>query len=151
MADHMHTQIRDAIIALVTGLASTGSNVFKESVYDLPEDVDLPAWGVFAVSEESEVHAAGDPPILMRLLDVALEGVAQGTEQNLPDTLSQMAKEAEPVMSADLTLGGLVITLELTSTEYFYRGQETTKPVGAIRLTYTIEYRTTATDPTTSV
>lgn len=147
---HMHKQIRDALVARCTGLATTGSNVFPQHVYAVPAGVNLPAVGVFALEEEISLSAMGNPTKHERLLSVALEGVAEGTDKGPSDTLAQMALELEVAISSDLTLGGLVRTMELEKIEYTYSG-EGQKPSGAIRLTYAVEYRTTTTDPETSV
>ena len=49
---HVRQQIRSAIITQVTGLTTTGINVFEHRVYPLAED-DLPAIVVSTTSEGS--------------------------------------------------------------------------------------------------
>lgn len=147
---HMHKNIRDAIETAVTGLTTTGSNIFPQSVYPIAQGI-LPSLAIFALEEEIDLDAMGNTPIQMRTLEVAIEGLAQGAAKGPSDTLAQIAAEVEAAMAADLTLGGLVTTLGLTEINYFYGDEETAKPTGAIRLTYAVEYRTTTLDPTTSV
>ena len=39
MADHVRQRIREQVATTVTGLATTGSNVFQSRVYSLSDDV----------------------------------------------------------------------------------------------------------------
>ncbi len=59
MADHVRQQIRERIATTITGLSTTGSNVFQSRVY--PLDVDsLPALLVYTISESSDVDVMGN-------------------------------------------------------------------------------------------
>ena len=50
---HARQQIRDAVVAAVTGLATTGASVHKTRMFKF-EDDDLPALGVYTLSEDIE-------------------------------------------------------------------------------------------------
>ena len=52
MANHVRQQIRERIGTTLTGLTTTGSNVFESRVYPL-EDSKLPALIIYTKSEES--------------------------------------------------------------------------------------------------
>ena len=52
MANHLRQQIRERIGTTLTGLSTTGSNVFQSRVYPL-EDTNLPALVIYTKSEES--------------------------------------------------------------------------------------------------
>ena len=58
MADHVRKQIRDAIVTLVTGLTTTGSNVFAGRTYAL-QDSELPALRVYTGDEDLTIAALG--------------------------------------------------------------------------------------------
>ena len=63
MANHLRRQIREEVaVNLLTGLSTTGSNVFQSHVYPL-ENADLPALCVYTQEEEEEVDAMGNPRI----------------------------------------------------------------------------------------
>lgn len=150
MADHIHKQIRDRFAVTLGSLATTGTNVFPQHVYAVPEDRDLPALALFMLEEEIELSSIGNTPIYERRAEFAVEGMAQSVDKAPSDTLAQIAKEVEIAMAGDPTLNGLVRNLELEKVEYFYTS-EGAQPAGSIRLTYGFEYRTSASDPTVSV
>ena len=54
MANHLRRQIRERVATMLTGLSSTGSNVFQSHVYPL-ETADFPALCVYTQEEEIEV------------------------------------------------------------------------------------------------
>ena len=58
MANHLRQQIREQIGTTLTGLTTTGSNVFQSRVYQL-EDSNLPALLIYTKSEESEPVVIG--------------------------------------------------------------------------------------------
>jgi hypothetical protein len=58
MADHVRQQIRERIATTITGLTTTGSNVYQSRVYPL-DSVSLPALLVYTLSEGSEVDTMG--------------------------------------------------------------------------------------------
>lgn len=147
---HMHKQIRDRLVTVLTGLSTTVSNVFPQHVYAIPDGANLPALAIFALEEEIEVSSMGNTPIYERRLELAVEGLAQSLAKGPSDTLATIAEEVEIAMAADPTLNDLVRNVELEKVEYFYTN-EGSKPGGSIRLTFGIEYRTSASDPTVSV
>jgi len=53
MANHIRQQIREKFGTLLTGLTTTGSNVYQSRVYPL-ENANLPALIIYTKSEESE-------------------------------------------------------------------------------------------------
>lgn len=58
MADHIDQQIREAAASLLTGLTTTGSNVFLSRVYPL-QDVELPALRIYVDSSELQAATLG--------------------------------------------------------------------------------------------
>ena len=51
---HIRQQIRDRIIADVTGLATTGANVYDSKLYNILQG-ELPALAVYTQNETSEI------------------------------------------------------------------------------------------------
>ena len=106
MADHVRKQIRDAAVATLTGLATTGARVYASRVYPL-QDADLPALRVDIGVEE----VSSDSFIQNRTLDRRLQLLVQGCVKQTStynDTLDQVIKEVEVALStlAAQTMGG---------------------------------------------
>lgn len=143
MADHIRQQIREAVVAAVTGLTTTAGRVHDSRVYKLET---LPALAVYALSEPVEYDTQERPRGQTRELELVVEGFAKATA-SLEDTLDTIAKEVEAALTADVTRGGLAKDTLLASTEIALEGGAD-KPHGVVRLTWLIEYRTRENDAT---
>lgn len=145
MADHLHRQIREAMESKLTGLATTGTNVFANRLAALPE-AKLPALRLFADREGAEALTVHRPTALQRTLEVVVECCAKAAG-NLDDTLDLINKEVEVALSGGITVGGR--TLDLT-----YLGMELDlepgdKPVGVKRLRFSIPFTAMSNAPDT--
>ena len=134
---HVRQQIREYFGTTLTGLATTGSNVTESRVYPLET---LPALVIYTKSESSEPMVIGTNRVLMRELEVAVEGYAKATT-NFDDTIDTISKEVEEAIAADVTLGGLAKDSYISSTEIEFNG-EGEKPLGYVALTFTTIYHT---------
>ena len=141
---HARQTIREAIAALVTGLSTTGANVYQSRVY--PHDT-LPCLTLYSINEAVvETIFNGTQ---MRELSLIIEGRAKATS-NLDDTLDTIAAEVETALMTDQYLTDSVKLIELTETEIdFFDDIE--QPAGIVRLTFIVSYRTNETDPTTLI
>lgn len=145
---HVRKQIRDAVVTKVTGLATTGTNVFKDAVYPIVSG-KLP--GIVVSDSKERINRNTLAPVkLLRTLLVHIEGYATAAT-GLNDTLDTVLTEVETAMATDLTLGGLALDVELTGADKEISGGDSDKPVGYIRMTYEITYRTAIGSPETSV
>jgi len=134
---HARTQIRDAIVTQLTGLPTTGGNVFKNRVYAL-EPTALPAIVVTTDTEEIDPNATGQ---LHRSMEVTLRLLAKATD-GLDDTLDDMAAEVETAMANGFPLGAGIsqqITLVAVAVELNGEGDQ---PHGVMTLTYRVDYFT---------
>jgi hypothetical protein len=106
MAHHVRKQIRDAAVTALTGLATTGANVFASRVYQL-QDAELPALKIDTKDERTDWHAMGGAAAsLDRRVTLLVEAcVKENTTYN--DTIDQICAEVEAVLAGN-TLGGLV-------------------------------------------
>jgi len=146
MADHLRTQIKDAAIAALGGLTTTGTSVFKGKVHRLEAD-DLPALLVYMGAEESEADTAVRPRGMDRVFELIVEGHAQAiAAADLEDTLDTIAAEVETALGNN-TLAGLARDLFLISTEADTTG-DGDKPAGMITMTWRARYRTREGAPT---
>ncbi|MFZ9079456.1 MAG: hypothetical protein ACO23H_13045 [Alphaproteobacteria bacterium] len=145
---HVRKQIRDAVITAVTGLTTTGSNVFRSRIYPL-EQSKLPGLCVFTRSENVEFDTLTISRSVSRVLDVIIEGYVSATS-NYDDTLDQIAVEVEEALAADVTLGGLAKDTQVTAFEADFSG-DGEQPVAVGRFTVTVQYRTAENDVETAV
>lgn len=145
---HVRQQIRDDIVTTLTGLTTTGSNVFRSRIFPL-EDTSLPALCIYTKSEVSEYDTIGLPRSVNRVLDVAVEAYVKGVS-NYDNTLDTIAVEVEEAIAADVTLGGLAKDAQITAFEADFAG-DGEQPVAVGRFTITVEYRTVENDVETAV
>jgi hypothetical protein len=137
MANHIRQQIREEFGTTLTGLTTTGSNVFESRVYPL-ENASLPALIIYTKSETSEPIVIGTQRLMSRELSVVVEGYAKATS-NFDDTIDTISKEVEAAIAADRTLDGLAKDTYLESTEIEFNS-EGEKPLGYVSLTFLTNY-----------
>ena len=142
MANHIRQQIRERVGTTLTGLTTTGSNVFQSRVYNL-EDSKLPAIIIYTKSEDSELLEMGSTRTLQRNLSLVVEAYVKANS-NYDDTIDTIAKEVEAVMGADVTHNDLARDSFLDSTEINYKG-EGEQPIAVMTMVYNIIYLTTET------
>jgi hypothetical protein len=142
---HARELIRDAVVTACTGLATTGARVYRSRVYPLSQAL-LPALLVFVTSEEAEPETMGLPQQIIRMARVVVEGYARASA-DYDETLDDIAAEVETAIGADPTLGGRARLAQIESTEIEFAG-DGDQPVGVIRMTFRVEYRTAESNPT---
>lgn len=145
---HVRKKIRDSVVTAVTGLTTTGANVYRTRVYPLASG-KLPGLAVYTSSESSINETVTIPRTKSRTLELVVEGYVSGTT-NLDNTLDTIAVEVEEALVADVTRGGLAKDTQLISTETELIG-EGEKVAGLIRLTFEIMYSTLENDVETAV
>lgn len=147
MADHVRTQCRDAAVAALTGLVTTGSDVYKGRAKTRPlQETDLPALLVYTT--ETEASGEADQRGQRRMVEVCslvVEGHAQGTG-DVDATLDTIEKEVRAALAADPTLGGKAKDLIFSGSAKDDEA-EAEQPTWVIRMTFTIEYHTRETTP----
>ena len=98
--------IRERVATMLTGLSSTGSNVFLPHVCPLEND-DLPSLCIYTQNEEIEVGASGDPRVYHSTMILIVDGYVQ-TFSNLDDHLYQIGIEVQVAMAEDIGINNLV-------------------------------------------
>ena len=129
---HARQQIREAAATAVTGLTTTGSNVYTFRVY-AHEFAKLPSLNIMTDGEDV------DDDCLTRTVELIVEGRAKHPSA-LPNTLDTMAEEVETALGADPTLGGVVLRVLPPSTTIEV-DDESEQPVGLITMTFQVVYR----------
>ena len=146
---HVRKQIRDLAKTAVTGLTTTGSNVFADRAYPIPQD-KLPALRVFFSREAGELGqgSMGADPIMHRRATLTVVGYADGA--GLDDTLDAIAVEVEIAMNGEGDFGGRTVgSATYTGTEFAL--EEGDSRTGTVALTFEVQYRTAESDPETAL
>jgi len=144
MADHIRQQIRERIATNVTGLATTGSNVYQSRVYPMASG-NLPGLLIYSTSEDSEIDVMGSVGTLNRILNITVEGYVKSITE-FDDKIDDICKEVETAMAGDQTINGLAKNSFLSSTEIEYNG-DGDQPIGVVTLNYVVQYRTATNAP----
>jgi hypothetical protein len=148
VANHIRQQIREYFGTTLTGLSTTGSNVYESRVYPI-ENTKLPALVIYTKSETSEPIVIGTDRVMSRELSVIVEGYAKATT-NFDDTIDTISKEVEQAIAADRTLDGKAKDTYLESTEIEFNG-EGEKPLGYVSLTFLTNYYVKEKNPDVAV
>jgi hypothetical protein len=142
---HARRQIRDALIARLTGLALTGNRIYAGRVNPLT-DGELPAILVNTEGEE-QIQSAQEP--VQRQLTFSVRGVAR-TADDVEDTLDDLGEQIEVAIAAAPLLAGKSINTRLTAVAVDLAG-DGVQPHGVIVLTYLVDYFTTQAAPGTAL
>lgn len=148
MANHIRQQIREQVATTLTGLTTTGSNVFQSRVYHL-QNSNLPSLLIYTTDETSEAVTIGSTRTFERILELNIEGYAKATS-NSDDTVDTIAKEVEVALSSDVTLNGLAKDCFIESTEISYNG-EGEQPLAVIKMIFAVHYTTAEGSPDTAL
>lgn len=138
MANHLRRQIRERAATTLTGLTTTGSNVFQSRVYPM-ESAGLPGLCIYTTEETVEIQSMGGTRNVSRDLTLIVEGYATDSA-NVDDTLDQIGKEIEIAMSGDITFNDLAQDSYLSSVEITLSGDGSTG-IGKITHSYTVVYQ----------
>ena len=140
MANHLRRQIRERIVTDVTGLSTTGSNVFQSRAYPI-EESKLPCLLVFDSEESVEIRSMGAIRGISSELTINIEGYCQGSDgSSVMNTLAAIQKEVQIAMQADIDINSLARDSYLTSADASVNA-EATKPTGSVRLSYLVIYQ----------
>jgi|TARA_R100000479_G_C6363128_1_gene193843 hypothetical protein len=148
MANHIRQQIRERAGTVLTGLTTTGSNVFETRIYPL-ENTNLPALVIYTKNETSEPIVISTNRLMSRELELIVEVYVKQTS-NFDDQVDKICKEVEVAISADTTLNGLAKDCFLQSTEIEYN-TEGEQPLSYAVLTFLTNYYVQETAPDVAV
>lgn len=145
---HVRQQIREYVEGQLTGLTTTGSNVFASRVYPMVAS-KLPGLLVYTSSETSSETAFSKARHQTRVLSLVVEGFVKA-KSNYDDDLDTISEEVEAALLDDPLFGGLSVNVELQSTDVDLSG-DADQPVGTVRLTFAVTYRTETGQPDTAI
>ena len=135
---HVRTQIRDAFVARLAGLATTGAAVFGQRTR--PVNAVPPFLKVWIGDDNGEVLNATDDLVEQRSADIVIEAYAKDGG-DMEDILDQIALEVQTQIATtpDRTFGGRVKILGAARIEPDV-DDSLEKPCGLNRITYPITY-----------
>ena len=144
---HIRTSIRDNIKTTLTGLSTTGSNIFASRLYPLNTQ-KLP--GIILCTEtESTTDLSMRPPrTQMRTMSVTAEIYVRGVS-DYDDTIDTISAEIEAALYSDLTRGGFARDTRVTgfSAQFSNDGDQ---PVAYAGVTIQVDYVTIEGSPESS-
>ena len=142
---HARTQIRDAFVTRLSGLATTGTAVFGQRTR--PVTAVPPFLKVWLGDDSGELLNATDDQIEQRIADLVIEAYAKDNG-DMEDILDQIALEVQQQIAttADRSFGGLVKMIDAPRIEPDV-DDTLEKPCGVNRITYPITYFIAGTDP----
>lgn len=170
---HVRTQIRNKVAELLTGLQTTGNNVFPSRVHPMTAET-MPGLCVYVKSEKATTN---EDNLLIKTCDLIIDAYVKGS--SFDEALDTIHAEVEYALyqdessetvtssgwnqdddSYDLVdtigdtekryLGGLALELNYVGADSGYVG-DAAVPHGVLRITYTVTYATTKTDATTVI
>lgn len=153
---HVRQQIREQVAAYLTGLATTGSNVFQSRPRNRPTlPSQTPALHVYTEGEDDAAATLGGPiGQLDRILRVRVALLAV-QDVDFDDLVDTMLAEVETKLNSSttvFTVNGLAkggIRLDSIDDPEFEGGAE--EVVARVVMNWVASYRTTANDPTTAI
>jgi len=138
---HARTAIRNAVVAALTGLTTTGANVFVDEPHDLDAS-SLPCLRIDDVDEPAAYASGTTPRQQLRSYELSVKCQVQssGAGHDLRDTA---AAEVEDALAAQAAggLGGLVSEIEYQGTE-FSKDRSGSQPIYEATLSYVFGYYT---------
>ena len=145
---HIRQQIREQVGTTLTGLTTTGSNVFESRVYPL-SDASLPALIIYSKAETSSISTMGTGLGIDRTMTLTIEAYVKAN-LTFDDTIDTICAEVEVAMGTDPSLNGKVRFSYLESTDIDYDG-DGENPIGYATMNYVVEYRTAQNAPSTGI
>ena len=146
---HVRTQIRDAFVSRLTGLATTGAAVFAQRTRTNTDA--LPYLKVWIGDDSGELLNATDDLIEQRTADLVIEAYAKDSG-DMEDILDQIALEVQQQVATitDRSFGGLIKLLGAPRIEPDV-DDTLEKPCGVNRITYPITYFIAGSNPAASL
>ena len=139
---HVRQSIRDNVVTTLTGLTTTGANVFASRVYPLATG-KLPGLCVYTNDENIEASTIQPPRVQLRTLTLTVEIYARGSTAD--DVVDTACVEIEEALYTDRTRGGNARDTRVVSFRSSYT-DDGDQPVQVGSLDVSIDYQTKEND-----
>ena len=140
---HVRKLIRDDIETTLTGLATTGANVYQTRVYPIAED-RLPGLAIYTSSEATDYATITPPRTQLRTLSVSVDVYAKAVTA-YDDLLDAACVEIEEALYTDRTRGGNAKDTRIIAFDSDFSG-DGDQPVARATLTVEVDYVTIEND-----
>jgi len=140
---HVRKLIRDDIETTLTGLATTGANVYQTRVYPIAED-RLPGLAIYTSSEATDYATITPPRTQVRVLTVSVDVYVKANTA-YDDILDAACVEIEEALYTDRTRGGNAKDTRITAFDSDFSG-DGDQPVARATLTVEVDYVTLEND-----
>lgn len=138
MTAHRAEAIVTAVVSAVTGLTTTGSNVFRGRTYELA-DTDLPCLLIYMGADNP---VEGSPwHFVDSDLSILIEAVAKDSTQQIESALNQIRQEVEQAINTDITLGVSYVFAAEHRQSVTDLDDSTDMIVGRLRMEWVVRYR----------
>ena len=137
---HKRQSIRERVASTLTGLTTTGSNVFQSRVYPI-ENTKLPCLLIYTREETSAPLTTNPPRAIEKVLSLVVEGYVKANT-NFDDTIDTICEEVEEALFTDRLINDLALDSFLINTDISYNG-EGDNPLGIVVMTFQITYHHT--------
>ena len=144
---HVRKLIRDEVVTALSGLATTGSNIYRSRVYPLAAN-KLPGITIYTKSDSSEYATNVRPRTLLRTLTIVVEAYVQALS-DYDSQLDTIAVEIEEALAADVTRGGYAKDTRIVAFDAEYSG-DGDLPVASAVFTIEVLYSTLENDSETA-
>lgn len=141
---HLRTQIRQRIVTNLTGLTTTGTNVYDTRVYPLASD-KLPGLAIYTKAETTEYETMRPPRTLRKTITAVIEIYVKMTS-TFDEVLDTIAAEIEAALYSDLTQNGLAFDTKVLSFEADFGG-DAEQPLGQGTMEVEVIYAATEGSP----
>jgi len=141
---HARKTIRDNIKTTLTGLTTTGSNVFQSRVYPMHRS-KLPGLLIYNKAEEIEYRAITSPRLQHRTASYDVEIYVMATE-NYDNDLDKISVEVEEALATDTTRGGNAEDTRIISYDIDFNG-DGDQPVAVARIAVEVTYQVRENNP----
>lgn len=146
MTYHVRKQLRDQVVALVTGLTTYAVNVYKNRRYPV-DSSELPCLIVQTGDEEIETLTIDYPSQQLRREQLIISIIAE-TTIGLDDVLDEICKDIEIALAGNVSLSR---NFTLDSTSGIEPNIVGEKPVGVVDMKFTAEIYTLENAPYTAL
>jgi len=140
---HVRKAIRDHIKTTLTGLTTTGANVYQTRFFPLAE-TKLPAICIYSKSEVSEYVSITVPRTVMHEVEFTVEAYVKAVS-GVEDTIDAIGVEVAEALAADVTRNGLAKDTRVTEFDVDFNA-EGDQPVGIATFTVMVDYVTLEND-----
>lgn len=132
--------ILNGLVTTLTGLTSTGSNVFREQAYDI-DSAELPALVIYEGDDMVEQELSQS--LIDWDLTIDIDATVRGDRDSVTTDLNTIKNEVQVALMADYTLGlSFVKMIQVVKSDAVLLSVNGDMPIAKKRLTYGIKYRT---------